>query len=87
MSVVLFRPTTYMNLSGEALVELMHWYKLEPEDIFVMSDDIDLAPGMMRLRQKAERARTTAGAASSRWPPANSFPRASASARRLRNGS
>lgn len=50
--VVLFRPTTYMNLSGEALVELMHWYKLEPEDIFVMSDDIDLAPGMMRLRQK-----------------------------------
>ncbi|NLX82922.1 MAG: aminoacyl-tRNA hydrolase [Clostridiales bacterium] len=50
--VVLFKPATYMNLSGEALVELMHWYKLEPEDIFIMSDDIDLSPGMMRLRQK-----------------------------------
>ncbi|HPY95273.1 MAG TPA: aminoacyl-tRNA hydrolase [Clostridia bacterium] len=48
--VVLFKPATYMNLSGEALVELMHWYKLEPEDIFVFSDDIDLAPGLMRIR-------------------------------------
>lgn len=50
--VVLFKPGTYMNLSGEALVELMHWYKLEPEDVFVFSDDIDLLPGMMRLREK-----------------------------------
>ncbi|NLW20455.1 MAG: aminoacyl-tRNA hydrolase [Clostridiales bacterium] len=48
--VVLFKPTTYMNLSGQALVELMHWYKLEPPDIFVFSDDIDLAPGQMRIR-------------------------------------
>lgn len=50
--IVLFKPATYMNLSGEALVELMHWYKLEPQDILVFSDDIDLAPGMMRLRMK-----------------------------------
>ena len=50
--VVLFKPATYMNLSGEALVELMHWYKLEPQDILVFSDDIDLSPGMMRLREK-----------------------------------
>ena len=50
--VVLFKPTTYMNLSGEAVVELMHWYKLAPEDIFVFSDDIDLQPGLMRLREK-----------------------------------
>ncbi len=48
--VVLFKPTTYMNLSGDALVELMHWYKLEPEDIFVFSDDIDLPGGAMRIR-------------------------------------
>ena len=48
--VVLFKPATYMNLSGEALVELMHWYKLEPEDILVFSDDIDLPPGAMRVR-------------------------------------
>lgn len=50
--IVLFKPATYMNLSGEAVVELMHWYKLEPEDILVFSDDIDLAPGLMRLRMK-----------------------------------
>jgi len=50
--IVLFKPATYMNLSGEAMVELMHWYKLEPEDILVFSDDIDLAPGLMRLRMK-----------------------------------
>ena len=50
--IVLFKPATYMNLSGEAMVELMHWYKLEPEDILVFSDDIDLAPGIMRLRMK-----------------------------------
>ena len=50
--IVLFKPATYMNLSGEAMVELMHWYKLEPEDILVFSDDIDLAPGVMRLRMK-----------------------------------
>lgn len=48
--VVLFKPATYMNLSGEAMVELMHWYKLEPEDIFVFSDDIDLPGGAMRIR-------------------------------------
>ncbi|MDI9521048.1 MAG: aminoacyl-tRNA hydrolase [Bacillota bacterium] len=48
--VVLFKPATYMNLSGEAMVELMHWYKLEPEDILVFSDDIDLPPGAMRVR-------------------------------------
>ena len=47
---VLFKPRTYMNLSGEALVELMHWYKLEPQDMMVLSDDIDLQPGIMRIR-------------------------------------
>jgi PTH1 family peptidyl-tRNA hydrolase len=50
--VVLFKPTTYMNLSGEAMVEIMHWYKLEPAQILIFSDDIDLLPGMMRLREK-----------------------------------
>ena len=47
---VLFKPRTYMNLSGEALVELMHWYKLEPQDVMILSDDIDLQPGFMRIR-------------------------------------
>ena len=50
--IVLFKPTTYMNLSGEALIEMMHWYKLEPAQVLIFSDDIDLSPGMMRLREK-----------------------------------
>ena len=50
--VALFKPQTYMNLSGEAVLALMQWYKLSPENIMVFSDDIDLAPGFMRIRQK-----------------------------------
>ncbi len=50
--LALFKPATYMNLSGEALVALMQWYKMEPEAIMVFSDDIDLPPGVMRIRAK-----------------------------------
>jgi len=50
--VALLKPATYMNLSGEALVALMNWYKLAPEDVMVFSDDVDLAPGVMRIRAK-----------------------------------
>ena len=47
---ILFKPMEYMNLSGAPLTELMHWYKLEPPDIMVFSDDIDLQIGAMRIR-------------------------------------
>jgi peptidyl-tRNA hydrolase, PTH1 family len=50
--VVLVKPLTYMNLSGEAVGELMRWYKLRPEDIFVICDDLDLPVGKVRLRTK-----------------------------------
>ncbi len=50
--VVLVKPLTYMNLSGEAVGELMRWYKLRPEDIFVICDDLDLPVGKLRLRTK-----------------------------------
>ncbi|HSK69941.1 MAG TPA: aminoacyl-tRNA hydrolase [Candidatus Limnocylindria bacterium] len=48
--VVLVKPLTYMNLSGEAVRDMMRWYKLQPEDVMVLSDDIDLPPGAMRIR-------------------------------------
>lgn len=48
--VVLFKPMDYMNLSGAPIAEMMHWYKLEPPDIMVFSDDIDLDCGLMRVR-------------------------------------
>lgn len=50
--VVLVKPLTYMNLSGEAVGELMRWFKLRPEDIFVICDDLDLPVGKVRLRTK-----------------------------------
>ena len=50
--VSLVKPTTYMNLSGEAIVEMMNWYKITPEDILVIYDDIDLKLGTIRYREK-----------------------------------
>lgn len=50
--VVLVKPLTYMNHSGEAVRELVHWYKLQPEDLLVIYDDLDLPTGKVRLRAK-----------------------------------
>jgi PTH1 family peptidyl-tRNA hydrolase len=49
--VVLARPQTYMNLSGRAVVKLMEKYRLAPEDLIVIHDDMDLKPGQLRIRQ------------------------------------
>lgn len=49
--VILAKPQTYMNLSGQSVVALMNWYKLSPEDLLVITDDMDLAPGRLRLRR------------------------------------
>lgn len=48
--LVLVRPQTYMNLSGESVVPLMQWYKLEPSHLVVIYDDVDLPPGTIRIR-------------------------------------
>ena len=48
--VVLVKPQTFMNLSGEAVAQLWRWYKLDLNDILVVSDDIDLPFGRLRLR-------------------------------------
>jgi PTH1 family peptidyl-tRNA hydrolase len=47
---VLAKPTTYMNRSGDAVMPLMQWFKLAPEDIIVLCDDIHLPLGQLRLR-------------------------------------
>ena len=51
-TVLLMKPQTYMNLSGEAVQEAMHFYKLTPEDLLVIYDDLDLPIGKIRLRPK-----------------------------------
>ena len=50
--VLLVKPQTYMNLSGEAILEIVQFYKIEPQDIIVVYDDMDLPPGRIRLRSK-----------------------------------
>jgi PTH1 family peptidyl-tRNA hydrolase len=50
--LVLLKPQTYMNLSGQSIAEAMRWYKIEPQHMLIISDDIDLPPGVIRLRSK-----------------------------------
>ena len=50
-AVVLARPQTYMNASGEAVSRLMHKYRLSLEELVVIHDDMDLKPGQVRLRR------------------------------------
>lgn len=51
--IILFRPTTYMNLSGEAVSNIIYFYKLDPKnDLMVISDDIDMEFWKVRKREK-----------------------------------
>lgn len=50
--VIFIEPITYMNLSGESVREFVNFYKLEPEDIIVVCDDINLPVGSIRIRRK-----------------------------------
>lgn len=49
--VILARPQTFMNLSGEAVQGLKQFYKLADEDVWVIYDDIDLPLGTLRIRE------------------------------------
>lgn len=50
--VILVKPQTFMNLSGESIREVADYYKLEAEDIIIIYDDISLEPGQLRIRLK-----------------------------------
>ena len=50
--VLLMKPQTFMNLSGEAVGEAARFYKLAPENVIVISDDISLDVGRLRVRRK-----------------------------------
>ncbi len=50
--ILLIKPLTYMNNSGECIGPLMRWYKLEPEDLIVVHDDMDIPVGTIRIRKK-----------------------------------
>lgn len=50
--VVLMKPQTFMNLSGESIRAAVDFYKVDPEDIIIIYDDISLEPGQLRIRMK-----------------------------------
>ena len=50
--IILVKPQTFMNLSGEALQQIMGFYKVEHKNLFVCYDDIDIDVGKLRIRQK-----------------------------------
>ena len=52
VKVLLVKPQTFMNLSGESIREAVDYYKIDPEDIIVIYDDISLDPGQLRIRLK-----------------------------------
>lgn len=50
--VLLVRPMTYMNDSGRSLGEVVRYYDVAPEELIVIYDDMDLEPGVIRIRKK-----------------------------------
>lgn len=50
--VILLKPQTYMNLSGESVREIVGFYNIEPQNIIVIYDDIDIEKGHIKIRKK-----------------------------------
>lgn len=50
--VMLLKPQTYMNSSGESVIQYANFFKIDPENILVIYDDIDIETGIMKIRKK-----------------------------------
>ena len=50
--VILLKPTTYMNLSGNSISKVLNYYKIDVKDMLVIHDDLDLTCGSIRFRNK-----------------------------------
>ncbi len=50
--LILLKPETYMNESGRSVAAALHWFKLPPERLVVLYDDVDIARGQVRIRQQ-----------------------------------
>lgn len=51
--VILLKPQTYMNLSGQSVREVVDFYKISIDEILVIYDDMDIEPGKIKIRKKA----------------------------------
>lgn len=56
--VILLKPQTYMNLSGEAIIKFKDFYKIPAENIIVIYDDIDVDVGKIKIRKRVDRVLT-----------------------------
>lgn len=56
--VILLKPQTYMNLSGESIIKFKNFYKISDENIIVIYDDVDLETGEIRIKKQG-RSRNT----------------------------
>ena len=52
--LILLKPQTYMNLSGESVARFVNFYKIDIKDILVINDDLDLEVGRLRLRKNGQ---------------------------------
>ncbi|WP_055665258.1 aminoacyl-tRNA hydrolase [Desnuesiella massiliensis] len=50
--VILLKPSTYMNLSGESIIQAINFYKISNDNIIIIYDDVSLDVGRMRIREK-----------------------------------
>jgi len=50
--VILLKPQTYMNLSGNAVRDCMNFYKIKENELIVIYDDLDIEPGVIKIRKK-----------------------------------
>ncbi len=50
--VILLKPQTYMNLSGESIIEWVNFYKLDMDKLIIVYDDIDVEPATIKIRKK-----------------------------------
>ena len=50
--VILVKPQTYMNLSGEAVRDFKNFYKINSENVIIIYDDLDIEPGIIKIRKK-----------------------------------
>lgn len=51
--IILAKPQTFMNLSGQAVQALAHYYKIAPKDVYIIHDEIDLPIGKLRISQNS----------------------------------
>lgn len=50
--IFLLKPQTFMNLSGQSVIQIMNFYKIDIDELYVVYDDMDLSPGNIRLKEE-----------------------------------